>query len=162
MTKNYWSDGGGRYIFGQAPDLVIKGNGDIGVLHSGSTVAGFEYTYKNTLFYSYYGGILIGRYTVIDPATGKPVGYGYSGAANSQNKAIQEATIGFNQTLWKDAKWGAVNFMGQYSYLTRNPWYLAIKTPKNTHQNHDLLQLAIHAARVRLQRSSNDPPTACN
>jgi hypothetical protein len=141
VTMNYWSDGGGRYIFGQAPDLVLKANGDIGLLHAGSTVTGFEETYKNTLFYGYYGGILIGRYSVIDPTNGKPVGYGYSGAANSQNKAVQEGTIGFNQTLWKDAKWGAVNFMGQYSYLTRNPWYLAVNTPKNTHQNQIYLNL---------------------
>jgi hypothetical protein len=135
LVNTYWSDGGGRYIFGQAPDAVVKANGDIGLIHSGSTVAGLEYTHGKTVFYSYYGGIYIGRYTVIDPSTGKPVGYGYTGSANSQNKAIQEGTFGFNQTLWKDAKFGAVNFMGQYSYLTRDPWSVAIGAPKNAHQN---------------------------
>ncbi len=135
LVNTYWSDGGGRYIFGQAPDLGLTGNGDMGLIRSGSTGSGFEYTHKNTLFYGYYGGIWIGRYTVIDPSNGKPVGYGYTGSSNSQNKAIQEATFGFNQTLWKDAKYGAVNLMGQYSYLTRNPWYVALGTPKNAHQN---------------------------
>ena len=141
IVNTYWSDGGGRYIFGQAPDLVLKANGDIGLLHSGSTVAGLEDTIKNTLIYGYYGGIYIGRYSVIDPSTNKPVGYGYTGSANSQNKAIQEATIGFNQTIWKDAKFGAVNFMGQYSYLTRDPWYVAIGAPKQAHQNQIYLNL---------------------
>lgn len=134
VSNNYWSDGGGRYLFGQAPDLVLKPNGDMGLIHAGSTVSGFEETYKNTMMYAYYGGIWIGRYSTIDPATGKPVGYGYSGSANSQNKAIQEGSFGFNQTLWKDAKYGALNFMGQYSYLTRSPWFLAAG-PKNTHQH---------------------------
>ncbi len=134
IETTFWSDGGGRYIFGEAPDLVLKANGDIGLLHSGSAIGGFEDTIGKTLLYAYYGGIYIGRYTVLD-TTGKPVGYGYTGSANSQNKAIQEATLGFNQTIWKDAKWGAVNFMGQYSYLTRDPWYVALGQPKNTHQN---------------------------
>jgi hypothetical protein len=141
VTNNFWSDGGGRYIFGEAPDLVVKANGDIGLLHAGSTVSGLEYTKGNMFLYSYYGGIYVGRYSVLDPATGKPVGYGYTGSANSQNKAIQEATFGFNQTLWKDPKYGAINFMGQYSYLTRDPWYVAIGAPKQAHENQIYLDL---------------------
>ena len=46
MTNNFWSDGGGRYIFGQAPDLVVNADGSITPLHSSSTVTGFEYTNK--------------------------------------------------------------------------------------------------------------------
>jgi hypothetical protein len=141
IFNSYWSDGGGRYIFGEAPDLVVKANGDIGLLHSGSTVSGLEYTNGNSVFYGYYGGIYIGRYTVIDPSTNKPVGYGYTGSASSQNKAIQEATLGFNRTLWKDAKYGAVNIMGQWSYLTRDPWYAAVGAPKQAHQNQVYMNL---------------------
>lgn len=135
LTNNYWSDGGGRYLFGLAPDLTLKGNGDIALLHSGSTVSGAEWTLGSTLVYGYYGGIYVGRYVVIDPATEKPVGYGYTGSANGQNRTIQEATFGFNRTLWKDARYGAVNFMGQYSWLNRDPWYVATSQPKNAHQN---------------------------
>ena len=124
MTNNFWSDGGGRYIFGQAPDLVANANGSISLLHSASTVTGFEYTQKKTLIFAYYGGLYIGRDTVID-TNKKLVGYGYTGSSNSQNRAVQEATVGFNQTLWKSPKYGAVNFIGQYSYLTRDPWYVA-------------------------------------
>jgi hypothetical protein len=140
INNNFWSDGGGRYIFGEAPDLVLKTTGDIGLLHAGSVIGGFEDTIGKTLLYGYYGGIYIGRYPVVD-TNGKLVGYGYTGSANSQNKAIQEATFGFNQTIWKDAKWGAVNFMGQYSYLTRDPWYVAIGAPKNAHQSQIYLNL---------------------
>ena len=134
LTNNFWSDGGGRYIFGQAPDLIAHANGSISLVHSGSTVTGFEFTQKKTMIYGYYGGIYVMRNTAID-TTGKYIGYGYTGASAGQNRAIQEATFGFNQTIWKDAKWGAVNFMGQYSYLVRDPWYVASGQPTNATLN---------------------------
>jgi len=136
MTNNYWSDGGGRYLFGQAPDLVLRSDGSISPIHSGGTVDGFEAVVnKNTLLYAYYGGIYIGRNVAIDANGTSLVGYGYRGSANSQNKTIQEFSMGFNQTLWKDAKYGALSLMGQYEYLFRNPWFVAVNTPKGTHDN---------------------------
>jgi hypothetical protein len=130
LTNNFWSDGGGRYIFGQAPDVVINANGTITPLHSASTVTGLEYTNKGTLIFAYYGGVMIGRDTVID-SNGHPVGYGFSGSSTGNNRTIQEATFGFNQTIWKHAKYGAVNFIGQYSYVVRDPWSIATATPAN-------------------------------
>jgi uncharacterized coiled-coil protein SlyX len=147
LTNNFWSDGGGRYIFGQAPDLIAKADGSLSLLHSGSTVSGFEYTHKGTMLYAYYGGIYVGRnFTIVPVSTTSgtppvtttkltPFGYGYTGASTAQNRAIQEATFGFNQTLWKDAKYGAVNFMGQYSHVVRDPWYVASGQPSNTSLN---------------------------
>jgi hypothetical protein len=135
VTNNYWSDGGGRYLFGNAPDVVVRADGSLSPIHSGSTLNGFEATVnKNALLYAYYGGIYIGRNAVVD-ASGSLVGYGYRGSANSQNRAVQEVSFGFNQTLWKDAKYGALNFMGQYEYLMRNPWFVAAGAPKGTHDN---------------------------
>jgi hypothetical protein len=134
ITTNFWSDGEGRYLFGQAPDVLLNANGTLGLLHAGGTVDGFEARVGKFLLYAYYGGILIGRDTVLD-ATGKPVGYGYSGSANSQNRTIQELTFGFNQTIWASPRYGAFNLMGQYEYLTRNPWYIALNSPENTHDN---------------------------
>ena len=63
------------------------------------------------------------------------VGYGYTGSANSQNRAIQEITFGFNQTVWGNPRYGAINLIGQYEYLTRNPWYIAAGSPDQTHDN---------------------------
>jgi hypothetical protein len=145
MTNNFWSDGGGRYIFGQAPDLVVKADGSISPLHSSSTVTGFEFTQKKTLIFGYYGGLYVSRDTVIDTSsttTPPPlVGYGYSGASSSQNRTIQEATIGFNQAIWRHPKYGAVNLIGQYSYLTRNPWYVKPGQPANASLNEVFLDL---------------------
>ena len=132
LTNNYWSDGGGRYIFGQAPDLIARVNGSPSLIHSASTVDGFEFTHKNTLLFGYYGGMVVGRDFVLD-TNGKPVGYGYVGSGSGQNHNVQEGTVGFNQTLWKNAKYGALNLMGQYSYVSRAPWSVASGQPKNAH-----------------------------
>jgi hypothetical protein len=140
LTNNYWSDGGGRYIFGQAPDLIARADGSLSLIHAASTVSGFEFTHKNTLLYGYYGGIYIGRNVAID-TNGTRVGYGFIGSPNGQNRTIQEGTFGFNQTLWKDAKYGALNFMGQYSYLSRNPWSAASGQPEDAHLNMLFLNL---------------------
>jgi hypothetical protein len=135
VTNNFWSDGGGRYLFGNAPDLVVRADGSVSPIHSGGFVEGFEATINKTLLYAYYGGIYVGRNTVVDANGTSLVGYGYRGSANSQNRTVQEVSFGFNQTLWKDVRYGALNFMGQYEYLTRNPWYVAVNAPKNTHDN---------------------------
>jgi hypothetical protein len=146
LTNNFWSDGGGRYIFGQAPDLIVRPDGSISPIKSGSTVSGFEFTHKNSLLYAYYGGLYVERNFVPDPSstTVPIVGYGYTNAPNGQNRAIQEETFGFNQTLWRDAKYGALNFMGQYSYLSRNPWFLGTSATngfKDAHLNMVFLNL---------------------
>ncbi|HET7841030.1 MAG TPA: hypothetical protein VFM21_05465 [Terriglobia bacterium] len=135
LTNNFWSDGGGRYIFGQAPDLVARADGSISPVHSGSTVSGFEFTHKNSMIYAYYGGMYVQRNVAVDANGTSLIGYGYSGSPAGQNRAVQEGTFGVNQTVWKDPKWGAVNFMGQYSYLTRNPWSVAVGKPADATMN---------------------------
>jgi len=143
VTNNYWSDGGGRYLFGQAPDLIVRSDGSISPIHSGGFVEGFEATVNKTLLYGYYSAIYIGRDTALDANGTSLIGYGYHGSANSQNKDVQEITFGFNQTLWKDAKYGALNLMGQYEYLLRSPWYWAagVAGGKNTHDDTIYLNL---------------------
>jgi hypothetical protein len=129
VTNNYWSAGGGRYIFGQAPDFVIRANGQLSLVHSGSTLSGFEITAKNTVLFGYYGGIYIARNQALD-VNGSKIGYGEL-TSDGQNRAIQEITFGTNTTLAKNPKWGALNLMFQYSYLQRNPWLAAAGAPSN-------------------------------
>ena len=133
ITTNFWSDGDGRYLFGQAPDLAVTAAGGMSLMHSGGTVDGFEARTGKFLWFGYYGGIYIDKNVQID-SNGKPVGYGYVGSSNSQNKAIQEGTFGFNETVWGSPRYGAINLIGQYEYLTRNPWYIGTG-PKDTHDN---------------------------
>jgi hypothetical protein len=135
ISTNFGTNGDGRYLFGQAPDIVVNANGSLSPLRAAGTIDGFEATVKNTLLYAYYGGIYVGRDVVIDANGTSLVGYGYHGSSNSQNRAINEITFGFNQTMWRDPRYGAINFMGQYEYLERAPWYAAIGAPNQTHDN---------------------------
>ncbi len=134
LTNNYWSNGGGRYLFGQAPDLVAASDGHLSLVRSMGTLSGFEFARKSTGFYGYYGGVYIGRNVAID-ADGTLAGYGFSGSATSHNRSVQEATFGVNQTLWKEEKWGALNFMTQYAYFSRRPWYIPDGSPDRAYMN---------------------------
>jgi hypothetical protein len=132
LTNNFYSDGGGRYIFGQAPDFIIRANGTPSLVRSGSTASGFEATIGKTLFYGYYGGVYVAKNMSLDANGTSKIGYGAI-SSDGQNRAIQEITFGSNTTLMRDPKWGAINLMFQYSYLQRNPWLVAAGAPDNAH-----------------------------
>jgi hypothetical protein len=130
----YLSDGGGRYIFGQAPDFVVSPTGAegafaISTLSSQSYIAGLEWkaTAATTLF-GYGSTVEIGRKSE-RLANGSYVGYGYAGSPNSQNKSIDELSLGISETLWKNPAYGALQVIGQVSYVDREPWYVAAGQP---------------------------------
>ena len=137
FSNNFYSDGGGRWIFGLAPDLIVRADGSLSPIHSGSTLDGFELQHGNTQFYAYYGGVYIARNTALDTTGNKlaPVGYGFSGSSGAQNRVIHEPTFGITQTFWKDPKYGALQLMLQYSYVLRHPWFVATEAPKDGHSN---------------------------
>ncbi|MBV9265129.1 MAG: hypothetical protein JO061_03065 [Acidobacteriaceae bacterium] len=137
----FFSDGGGRYIFGSAPDFVVRPSGAISPLRADSTVDGFEaQVTPNTLLAMYYGGLYIGKDVVIDANGKTPVGYGYATSAGTQNRYVQELTFDWVQTLWKNKNYGALSLINQYSYVFREPWYVAPGTaaaggPRQAHTN---------------------------
>lgn len=135
ISTNFWSDGEGRYLFGAAPDIVVRADGSLSAVHADATVDGIEAVLGKTLLYGYYGADYIGRNTGIDANGTSLIGYGYQGSANSQNRVINEVTFGYNQTIWRDPRYGAINFMGQYEWLERAPWFVAVGAPKETHDN---------------------------
>lgn len=95
-----------------------------------STVGGLEFEAKpKWKFWAYYGGTAIDRISTIDPVTLQPVGYGYTGSPNSQNRTIQEITGGFQRVFWNNPNYGALQFSGQYSWLVRHPWFVAPAQP---------------------------------
>ena len=136
ISENFYSDGGGRYVFGEAPDLVIRGDGSISLVRTYSTFQGFEapFTDKTTI-YAYFGGVYAAKNTVFDPATHTLVGFGYPGAPTSQNRAIEEPTFGFSHTFWRDPRYGALQMNLQYSYVTRSPWIAPAKGPTTANTN---------------------------
>jgi hypothetical protein len=137
----FWSDGGGRYLYGQGPDLVVSQATTTSPfvpvpVKAGSTITGFEWqATPKSMFYGYYGGDYFGRAFFQDPASTstKLVGYGYSGGANSQNRNIQEGTIGWVQTFFKNPNYGAFSLITQASYVSRDPWFVATGAPHDAH-----------------------------
>jgi hypothetical protein len=141
LIENFYADnGGGRFIFGIAPDAVVQTTGAITPLRSYSTVDGFEATLSpKSLLAMYYGGAYVGREVIFDPGgstVGHPafVGYGYSGSSNGNNRTVQEITADWIQTFWKNPNYGSLSLINQYSYVFRDPWYVGTG-PKATHTN---------------------------
>ena len=143
IANSFWSDGGGRYIYALGPNFVVAQdpaslNFVPSLVHAGSGLAGFEYqATRKFQWFAYYGGAYFGRDFSVDPATGKDVGYGYTGSTNSENRAIQEISTGFTHSFWKSENYGALQLINQISWVTRAPWYVAPATattpgaPKN-------------------------------
>jgi hypothetical protein len=143
VNNGFYSDGGGRYIFGMGPDLVVLPNAagtdvNIELVNSASGVAGIEaqVTPKN-MFYAYYGGAYFLRNHALDTTAGAAAGsydgFGYPGSATSNNRAIQEPTVGWHRIFWKNPQYGTFMFISQASYLTRSPWSVTPPSPKNAH-----------------------------
>ncbi len=136
IANTFFGEGGGRYIFGLAPDLIVRANGTISPLHSYSTVDGFEWqANKNTLVDAYYGGVYIGKQIALDANGKSRIGYGFPGSSANDNRAIEEFTFGVTQTFWKNPNVGALALITQYSYLMRDPWSVVSPAPKSTHTN---------------------------
>jgi hypothetical protein len=144
IGTTFWSDGGGRYIVGMGPDVVVRPisvgghtTAQLGLVHSGTGIAGFEWqTDKNTVLSGYYGAAYFGRYGFADTTSstaGALAGFGYTGSSNSANRAIQEATLAMQRALWKDPSYGSLLWVTQTSYVTRSPWYVSAGSPKNAH-----------------------------
>ena len=142
LSHNYWSDGGGRYIFGSAPDFIARADLSLDLVHSGSTLDGLEFTKKNTTIFGYYGLDYIQRTVAVD-TDGCNIGWGYAPSASTltgctapstgQNRSVQEGTLGFINNFWKNPKYGALSLIGQVSYVNRDPWFVATGAPKNAH-----------------------------
>jgi len=149
VANGIYGDGIGRYLIGLAPQTVIVPiatgpntfTTDNSLVHSGGGIGGIETTIHKSQFGFYYGGFYAQRDAFADissTAATKPIiGFGGIGqttpAANVANRAIQEGTIAWTQTFWKNPQYGAVLLVTQASYVTRAPWFVAVNTPKNAH-----------------------------
>jgi hypothetical protein len=143
LANAFWSDGGGRYLVADGPQLVLRPNAagtDIApsMVHAGAGSAGLEWiaSHKTTLA-AYYGQDYFGRNFFVDTTNtttpGTIIGYGGPGSPNTNNRAIQEATFDWIQVFWKSPRYGTLQYYTQYSYLSRAPWFVGTDAPKNAH-----------------------------
>jgi len=156
LASGMWGTGAGRYMIGLGPQVVVvptNGPGstcaivgtvatgcsaDVSMVHAGAMTIGSELQAgKKTQFGFYYGGNYFQRNAFRDItsalATQPFIGFGGLNSSNSANRAIQEGTIDWTQTFWKNPQYGAVLLVTQASYLTRAPWFVPAGAPKNAH-----------------------------
>ena len=144
IENAFYGDGVGRYIGGLGPDVVVTPTGMLSAVHAGSAVGGFEWqTTPSFLVDGYYSGAYFWRnFDVTTKALGTPcspggteycTGFGFVGSANTNNRDYQEGTIGFIPTIWSSPNYGKLQFISQFSYVVRTPWYVAAGQPKNAH-----------------------------
>jgi hypothetical protein len=131
----YYSDGGGRYINGFGPDVIVRADGSLSPVHTMSTLDGLELqASKKALLYSYFGVAYLDRDIALD-TTGKYIGFGFPGSATTNNRTISEMTFGYIQTFWKHPTYGDLKLITQYSYLWRDPWAIPASGPTSAHAN---------------------------
>jgi hypothetical protein len=108
------------------------GTDQIKTVYSYADMLGFEWDAgPATKLYAYYGQAHYGKAYANAGAT--YYGYGYPGSANSNNKLIEEYTAGLVQVFWKSPSYGDLKFLLQFSYLDRDPWFVAAKAPDQAH-----------------------------
>jgi hypothetical protein len=137
VSSGMWGDGIGRYLNGLAPNTVVEVDGRPSLVHSGDFVGGFEFQpHRNAQFGAYYGGAYAQRNFFLDttnPLPGRFAGFGAPNSPNSANRSLQQGTLDWTQTFWKNPQYGAVLLVTQFSYVTRSPWFVAAGAPKNAH-----------------------------
>src|SRR5258708_5227040 len=137
VASGMWGDGVGRYLNALAPETVVRVDGTPSLVHSGDFVGGFEIVpTSKSQFGVYYGGMYAQRNFFLDtsnPLPGRFAGFGAPNSPNSANRSVQQATIDWTQTFWKNPQYGAILLVTQASYVTRSPWFVAACAPKNAH-----------------------------
>jgi hypothetical protein len=145
IATDFYSYGGGRYIYGEGPDFVVTppdsaGAYGIGLVKATSTIVGAEWTFvpEDTVSFYYSTAGYGQRYDKL--GTGY-VGYGYPGSSNSQNKTMEEYTVANTYTFWKNPSYGALQLIGQVSYVDRTPWFVAAGAPSKANATMVFLDL---------------------
>ncbi|HXN17340.1 MAG TPA: hypothetical protein VN875_03340 [Candidatus Binatus sp.] len=147
IASTIYGAGNGRYLGALGPDAIVKADGELSPIHSGSGVAGFEYQmtprfefdgyYSGAYFQRNFGGAVASTATPAPSCLGVSgffcTGFGFPGSANTNNKSFQEATFGITKTIWGTPNHGKLQFITQSSWVERTPWSVSGSAPRNAH-----------------------------
>ncbi len=143
LGNAFWSDGGGHYLVVTGPQVVLRPNAagtnvSPSLVHAGAALGGFEWTMNSkTTLAAYYGIDYYGRDFFPDTTNtahpGTIIGFGGPGSPNTNNRTVEEATLDLIHAFWKSERFGALQYYTQYSYISRDPWFVAPTEPKNAH-----------------------------
>ena len=112
LASTFISNGGGRYMIGLAPDLIVNADGSTTLVGSTSTLAGVEaQVTPAAMLFGYYGAVRIDREVGSD--NGKPIGYGIDGST-AANHTIDETTAGVNYSCFRSPQRGALQVIAHH------------------------------------------------
>jgi hypothetical protein len=133
IVTTFYSKGGGRYLGGLGPDFIVNANGaPVTVLGAGGTAGLEARVTKKTLVAAYYGRVYFDNNSFIDATNPTPfahAGFGGINSPNSANKKVEETTVDVIHDLWKDSGHGALQLVGQLSYVNRTAWFIPAGAP---------------------------------
>jgi hypothetical protein len=135
IATSFLGTGGGRYLGGLGPDLVVKpdtttdGVAILPVVSYGGTAGIEAQVTPDTLFAGYFGFVQFDQNSFLDPYSPVVIGFGGMSAPSSANKYIREFSFDWVQTFWKSPTHGSLQFGMQYAFVARNPWYVTPYTP---------------------------------
>jgi hypothetical protein len=133
IADGFYSQGGGRYIFGMAPDLVVKPDGSISTVTSYSYLAGAEWkATPRTTVSAYYGAMHADPKFFLDTTSPTPrqfVGFGGPQSTTFANKDVGEASFDLAYNVWSNPQFGTLQTGVQYSYIFRRPEFVLPATP---------------------------------
>jgi hypothetical protein len=136
----FYGEGGGRYVFGMGPDVVVlpvdtAGGGHevrLSLVRSASLLGGVEWQHDAWKVSSYYGWTFFDRNFALDttnPLPGRFAGFGGPNSPNSANKDVSEFTIEPQYVIWSSPTGGVLSTGLQASYVMRHPWFHAAGAP---------------------------------
>jgi hypothetical protein len=109
----------------------------LSTVRSHGYLAGFEWRgLQPTVLSAYYGQAFFDNNYFLDPTNPVPnryAGFGGPNSPNSANKQIEQWTVDLKHTFWADPQYGAISGLAQYSYLRREPWFVATGAPGEAH-----------------------------
>jgi hypothetical protein len=123
LVQGSYGAGMGRYIGGLVPDVSFKSDGTISPIITTSWVTGVEQAVtKNSSVSLYYSGFYAPRSWGTDTDGVTPIGYGFPGSPDSNNRSITEWTGVWAYRVFRTENRGSVQWNTQFSWLNRSPW----------------------------------------
>lgn len=155
VGSGMYGPGVGRYLIAMGPQVVVvpiaaanspacvtgnTGGCDVRLspVHAGDAIVGIEaQPHPKTQIGVYAGAAYFQRNTFPDftaaPAVKPFIGFGGPNSGQNNNRLLQEVSLDWTQTFWKNPQYGAVLLVTQASYVSRAPWFVAAGAPKNAH-----------------------------
>jgi hypothetical protein len=146
VATSFAGNGAGRYLGGLGPDLVMKvdnapvPNLSISPVFAFGGTTGFEFQVTpDTFFAGYFGFDNFERNSFLDttsPLVNKPtIGFGGINSPNSANRYIRQFSVDLIQNIWKSQGHGALQWGAQYSFVDREPGFVATGAPMEAPMN---------------------------